>query len=153
MERVRCRNKIKPPEGWEEISELILDLNKKMREIENLKNDSKYSQEQIWEVMKLNWKRSRPVYEMKWKKKNISNELYEWILNQGFADRELINAWRIPGYDRLCCVSCISKDTNHGGTCICRVPKNQRQQNVKCFHCGCTGCCSGDFYEEKENKN
>ena len=148
--RIRCRKKLKPPKGWEEIKDKILELNQQMKVAESTQQYNVNTQEKIWKVMQCNWKRSRPVYEMRYKHKTMSQALYDWIISQGYADNELIQAWRKPGYDRLCCVACISKNSDHGGTCICRVPRNKRDPNIKCFHCGCPGCCSGDFSDSDE---
>lgn len=151
--RVRRRNQIQPPDGWEKVRDMVLDLNQKMRDVESTDNTEGSTKSQIWEVMRANWKRSRPIYEMRWKTNEISNDLYEWILKNEYADRELINAWRKPGYDRLCCVACIYKNSDHGGVCMCRVPKNQRRnKDIQCFNCGCNGCCSGDFSSESESE-
>ncbi|KAH0788161.1 bud site selection protein 31 [Histomonas meleagridis] len=151
MSRIRRRRELAPPQGWDEVKDMVMELNEQMRNAENSEDTAASTQEQIWAVMRLNWKRSRPIYEMRWKKQTMSNELYEWILNQGYADRELINQWRKPGYDRLCCVSCISRNTDQGGVCICRVPRNQRSnRDLKCHNCGCPGCCSGDYLDSSE---
>lgn len=151
MSRIRRKSDLRPPPGWEKVKNLILSLNEEMKVAEATNVDANSSQEQLWAVMRCNWQRSRPVFEMRWKEKTMDNTLYEWILNQGYADRELINAWRRPGYDRLCCVSCISRKTDHGGVCMCRVPKAERAvKDLKCFNCGCQGCCSGDFSSESE---
>ncbi|OHT02488.1 G10 protein [Tritrichomonas foetus] len=146
MNRVRRRKEIQPPPGWDDVKDLILSLNEDMRIAEATNNDANSSQEQLWTVLRCNWKRSRPVFEMYWRQKSMSKDLYEWILKNNYADRDLINAWRRPGYDRLCCVACISKNTDHGGVCLCRIPKAQRKQKeFKCIHCGCPGCFSGDY--------
>jgi bud site selection protein 31 len=152
MNRVRRRQDLKIPPGWEEVKDMILQLNDEMRIAEQADDTGKSSQEQLWAVMRANWKRSRPVFEMRWRKKTMSNQLYEWIIKSGYADGELINMWRRPGYDRLCCLACIAKNTDHGGVCVCRVPRNQRPDKlVKCFHCGCPGCCSGDYSDPPVN--
>lgn len=152
MNRIRRRCDIKPPPGWDDIKDMVLSLNEDMRVAESTNNDANSSQEQLWTVLRCNWKRSRPIFEIYWKQKKISKQLYDWILNNGYADRELINAWRKPGYDRLCCVACISKNTDHGGVCLCRIPKAQRKKkDFKCIHCGCPGCCSGDYDDLPEN--
>ena len=82
MNRVRRRNQLSPPPGWDSVKDIVLKLNEEMRWAENSDDTSIPTQEQIWKVMQLNWKRSRPIYEMRWKQNKISNELYEWILNQ-----------------------------------------------------------------------
>ena len=157
MNRIRRRKDIQPPSEWEKVKDMVLSLNEDMRIAESTNNDANSSLEQLWAIHRCNWKRSRPIYEMYWKKKSISKKLYEWILNNGYADRDLINAWRKPGYDRLCCVACISKNTDHGGVCKCRIPRIERKtRDFKCIHCGCPGCCSGDYMDlppEEEEKN
>ncbi|RZC12567.1 Protein BUD31-like 1 [Glycine soja] len=52
----------------------------------------------------------------------------------------------IPGYERLCCLRCMQpRDHNFATTCVCRVPKQLREEKViECVHCGCKGCASGD---------
>jgi bud site selection protein 31 len=56
---------------------------------------------------------------MRFMDKTMSNELFEWICNQQFADRELIAMWRKPGYERLCCIECASDEDPTEG-CACR---------------------------------
>lgn len=84
---------------------------------------------------------------MFYKKEAISRELYEWCLDQGYADAGLIAKWKKPGYEKLCCVRCVQvKDHTFGTTCLCRVPKAKLDTSkvVECIHCGCRGCASGD---------
>lgn len=82
-----------------------------------------------------------------YKDKSISKELYLYCIEEKIADSELIAKWKKNGYENLCCLQCIqTKDTNFGGTCICRVPKAQRKDSkpIECTSCGCTGCSSVD---------
>ncbi|KAK9210438.1 hypothetical protein WN944_002808 [Citrus x changshan-huyou] len=60
--------------------------------------------------------------------------------------RNLIAKWKKPGYESLCCLRCMQpRDHNFQSTCVCRVPKNLREEKVIEFvHCGCRGCASGD---------
>ncbi|KAH9674750.1 G10 family protein [Citrus sinensis] len=39
--------------------------------------------------------------------KEISMELYEFCLDQGYAVRNLIAKGKQPGYERLCCLRCM----------------------------------------------
>ncbi|GKU93897.1 hypothetical protein SLEP1_g7452 [Rubroshorea leprosula] len=80
------------------------------------------------------------------KTNGISTELYEFCLDQGYGDRNLIAKWKKSGYERLCCLRCIQpRDHNFGTTCVCRVPNHLREEKVvECVHCGCRGCASGD---------
>ena len=87
------------------------------------------------------------VFDQFYKKKAISWELYDYCLEEKWADAALIAKWKKPGYQKLCCLLCITKtDTAHGGTCICWVPKENLAEDkvVECVSCGCRGCASGD---------
>ena len=67
---------------------------------------------------------------MYYKKKEISKELYDYLLREKWADAALIAKWKKSGYERLCCLGCIqTRDTNFGSTCICRVPAKNRNEN------------------------
>lgn len=108
---------------------------------------SKRKAEGTWAIMRIHHQRSRYVYEMFYKKEAISRELYEWCLEQGYADANLIAKWKKPGYEKLCCVRCVQvKDHTFQTTCLCRVPKAKldTSKTVECIHCGCRGCASGD---------
>ncbi|KAK3029685.1 hypothetical protein RJ639_039177 [Escallonia herrerae] len=112
-------------EGWELIEPTILELQAKMREAHQ---------------------RSRYIFDLYHRRNEISKELFEFCLDQGYADRNLIAQWKKPGYERLCCLRCMQRrDHNFQTTCVCRVPKNLREEKViECVHCGCGGCASGD---------
>jgi bud site selection protein 31 len=61
---------------------------------------------------------------MYYKRAEVSREVYEYCLREGYADEALIAKWKKPGYEHLCCLSCIAPAThNFGGLCICRVPR------------------------------
>ncbi len=139
---------------------------------ENDSHEGKRKAEGTWPIFRIHHQRSRYVYDMFYRKKEISRELYEWLLRevrhtpparrfsprrpdtpapfaprQGYADPNLIAKWKKPGYERLCCLRCIqTKDTNYGTACICRVPKDKLAAGkvVECVHCGCRGCVSGE---------
>lgn len=144
MNRVRRRANLRPPEGWEDVKNGIILLNDKMKELERKEVQNSDSNEVIWKIMRTNWERSRLVFNLYKEDKKITKELFNWILKNDYADENLIRQWNKQGYERLCCVACINRNTNHGNTCICRIPKKQRN-SVKCCNCGCSGCCSGDF--------
>ena len=48
---------------------------------------------------------SRYVYEMFYKYKKISREVYQYCLDQKLADAALIAKWKKPGYEKLWYVS------------------------------------------------
>ncbi|KAF6153810.1 hypothetical protein GIB67_001043 [Kingdonia uniflora] len=113
---------------------------------ENDENDGKRKCEALWPIFRIAHQKSRYIYDLYYRRKEISKELYEFCLDQGHADRNIIAKWKKPGYERLCCLRCIQpRDHNFATTCVCRVPKHLREEKViECVHCGCRGCASGD---------
>ena len=85
----------------------------------------------------------RYVYDLFYRRKAISRELYEYCIKEKIADGNLIAKWKKQGYENLCCLRCIqTRDTNFATNCICRVPKSKLEEGriVECIHCGCRGC-------------
>ncbi|KAI8049270.1 bud site selection-related protein [Syncephalis plumigaleata] len=147
MPKVRRSRGKKPPAGFDDIEETLLEFQRKMRDIENEPHEGKRKVESVWPVFRLHHQRSRYVYELYYKRKAISRELYDYLLKQGYADSNLIAKWKKPGFEKLCCLRCIqSRDTNFGTACVCRVPRANLQEGkvVECVHCGCRGCASTD---------
>lgn len=141
------RNRRKrPPPGWPLISEQIASFSHQMRTIEAAPTESKRKVESLWPIFQLTHQRSRYIYNLYYKQKEISKELYDYCLKEKHADAALVAKWKKPGYEKLCCVLCI-QNSNHNfrTTCICRVPKDKLEDNrrFECKHCGCRGCASG----------
>jgi bud site selection protein 31 len=144
------------PEGWDIVEKSLGEFQREMREAENEPTEGKAKNEVTWPLtmydtrqystIRINHKRTRYIYEMYFKRKEISKELYDFLIKDGYADASLIAKWKKQGYEKLCCVSCITQgDHNFKTTCVCRVPKSQTSQKlVQCKTCGCKGCCSGD---------
>ncbi|RNF05421.1 putative G10 protein [Trypanosoma rangeli] len=126
----------------------------------------------LWRVARINRERTRYVFSACYLEKAISNEVLNYCCEMNFIDAGLVRRWKLPGYERLCCTACcipgtasasarmVSKHTNRNkpgrregnsgearveGTCICRVPAEQRRMKrlEGCTVCGCTGCGSG----------
>ncbi|ODV85057.1 hypothetical protein CANARDRAFT_23607 [[Candida] arabinofermentans NRRL YB-2248] len=161
--------KKKPPHGFSKIEPTLTKFSQKLKLAESkpLKlNTPKH--ESLWEIVQLNHQRSRYIYELYYKKKIISKELYDWLIKNKFGDLELIAKWKKQGYENLCCLKCmLGKENNHGTTCICRVPKSSlkntitgdgevdndndndnghgKERDIRCVNCGCRGCASGDL--------
>ncbi|TYJ58654.1 hypothetical protein B9479_000490 [Cryptococcus floricola] len=148
MPKIRTQRTKPPPEGFEDIEDVLEDYEKKMRDAESETHEGKRNVEGVWPIMRLSHARSRYIYDLYYKRELISRELYDWLIKQGYADANLIAKWKKNGYEKLCCVRCIqTKDMNfQGSTCICRVPKAQLKKDVvvECPHCGCRGCASSD---------
>jgi bud site selection protein 31 len=124
-----------------------MEMVNQMRDAENEPHEGKRKIEGTWKIMRLHHQRSRYIYELYYKKKEISKDLYEYCLKEKWADAMLIAKWKKTGYEKLCCILCIqNQDMNFKSACICRVPKNQLEDGklVQCVGCGCRGCGSGD---------
>uniref|UniRef100_A0AC35UFQ9 Protein BUD31 homolog n=1 Tax=Rhabditophanes sp. KR3021 TaxID=114890 RepID=A0AC35UFQ9_9BILA len=132
-----------PPEGWDEIEGTLEEFEQKMRESELESHEGKRQTETVWPIFKIHHQRSRYIYEMFYKHKTISKDLYQFCIDAKFADPLLIAKWKKQGYENLCCLKCIqTKNSNFGTNCICRVPKGKLDEKrvIECVHCGCRGC-------------
>lgn len=141
MPRIRTRKS--PPEGWDTIEPLLIAIDEKMREATAESHEGKRKVESTWPIFKIHHQKSRVIYDLYYKKEEISKELYDFCINEKLADGNLIAKWKKPGYENLCCLRCIqSRDTNFGTHCVCRVPKSQLEADriIECVHCGCRGC-------------
>ena len=143
----------KAPKGWDMIEPTLSELHQKLRDgkynlnfmsfniilsvlikcvliiVENEPIEGKRKPEVHWPIYKLHHQMSRYVYELFYKKKEISRELYEFCLREKWADAALIAKWKKSGFERLCCVQCIQKgDSAFGKGCICRVPKSHLEE-------------------------
>ncbi|KAF9303996.1 Component of the SF3b subcomplex of the U2 snRNP [Mortierella antarctica] len=172
MPKIRSSRTKRAPEGFDEIEPTLKEFQQKMKdgkfilplcssvpslpgavvkrqfhvEAENDPHEGKRKVEALWPVFRIHHQRSRYVYELFYKRKAISKELYEYLLKQGYADGNLIAKWKKAGYEKVCCLRCIQpKDTNFGTTCVCRVPRDMLEEGkvIECIHCGCRGCSSG----------
>lgn len=112
-------------------------------------HEGKRKNESLWPIFKIHHQKSRYIFDLFYRRKAISRELYEYCLVENIADKNLIAKWKKQGYESLCCLRCIqTRDTNFGTNCICRVPKAKLEEGriVECVHCGCRGC-SGQIYK------
>ena len=134
----RFRNK-KRPEGWELIEPTLNELASKMKECERESHEGKRKVEALWPIFKIHHQRSRYIFDLHFRRRIISRELYYYCVKQRLADANLIAKWMKKGYENLCCLRCIqTRDTN----CVCRVPKAKLEEGkvVECVNCGCRGC-------------
>ncbi|PPQ94833.1 hypothetical protein CVT25_007470 [Psilocybe cyanescens] len=118
MPKIRTTRTKAPPEGYEDIEEILEDYAKKMRDAENESHEGKRKAESLWPIMRISHARSRYVYELYYKREAISRELYDWLLKEGYADAKrlmliverchsLVAKWKKTGYEKLCCLRCI----------------------------------------------
>jgi len=144
MPKVRRNRSKPPPEGWELLEPTLEELEGRMRDAETESHEGKRRTESLWPIFKIHHQRSRYIYDLFYKRKAISRELYDYCIKQRIADSALIAKWKKQGYENLCCLRCIQvRDTNFGTNCICRVPREKLEEGkaiVECVHCGCRGC-------------
>lgn len=143
----RIKKNSTPPDGYAKVEPTITKFQARLRAAQLGESKIK-PQQSLWKILEINHQMSRYIYEMYYKRKLISQELYEWLLRQPYANADLIAKWKKQGYENLCCINCIVKDEkNHRNTCICRVPKatlEEEKADVECITCGCRGCASTD---------
>lgn len=100
-------------------------------------HEGKRKNESLWPIFKIHHQKSRYIYDLFYRRKAISRELYDYCLNENIADKNLIAKWKKQGYENLCCLRCIqARDTNFGTNCICRVPKGKLEEVsiVRIYH-------------------
>lgn len=61
---------------------------------ENDPHDGKRKCEALWPIFLIAHQKSRYIYDLYYRRKEISKELYEFCLDQGYADRNLIAKWK-----------------------------------------------------------
>ncbi|KAK5575420.1 hypothetical protein RB653_006553 [Dictyostelium firmibasis] len=149
MPKIKTSRK-KYPKGWDIISSTLDEFDLKMREAEANPHEGKRKSESNWPIFRIHHQRTRYVYEKFYKNKEISREVYEFCLSEGYADKNLIAKWKKLGYERLCCLKCI-QDLSH--VCICRVPPKDLDKGtvLECVSCGCKGCATGSGSNRNNN--
>jgi bud site selection protein 31 len=88
------RGQKEPPQGWDLIEPTLNELDKKMREAENEPLEGKRKIESSWSIFRIHHQRSRYIYDMFYKRKAITKELYDYCLKQKYADGNLIAKWK-----------------------------------------------------------
>lgn len=145
------------PDGFDKIEPTLKEFQIELKNVQS-KKASKLSvkaNENLWEIMRIHHQQSRYIFNLYFKRKAISKELYDWLIKKKYADRFLIAKWKKQGYEKLCCLQCIQvTEISNGKTCICRIPRAQLEKDVKdkglemtfqqCVLCGCRGCSSKD---------
>jgi len=145
MPRLRTLNTKKAPEGWDEVSPQLEEFQSQMRDAVNEPHEGKRRNEATWPITKIHYERSRYIYELYYKKKAISRELYDFLLMEKWGDANLIAKWKKPGYEFVCSLQALDKKgTNFGTTSLCRVPLHLRKPGPQgpSVNTGCISCSS-----------
>ena len=98
MPRIRSRRAKKRPDGWELIEPVLIDITQKIKDIESEDHEGKRKPETLWPIYRLHHARSRYIYDMFYKKKEISKQLYLLCLKEKWADANLIAKWKKNGF-------------------------------------------------------
>ena len=136
----------KAPEGWDIILDTMEMFENRMKDAVNESHEGKRKHESKWPIHRINYERSRYVYEMHYTKKEISRELLDFCIREKVIDGNLLAKWKKPGYEFLCSVAAINKgSTNFGTTSVCRVPLRLRSGKIgPSTETGCISCASCD---------
>lgn len=146
MAKIKTKRTKAPPAGFDKIKRQLNDFDLRLKQLTSestvtkLQNKSEY----LFDIFRINFEKSRYVYDLRYKRKLISDELYKYLLKEKYADAALISKWKKQGYENLCCLKCIDTSLNVSRkVCICRLPsKNTEEGGIKCVNCGCHGCSS-----------
>lgn len=131
----KLQNSIQPPAGWDDVMPIFLNLDHQFIVEDSRIPDDFIPREQYVRIQKANYKRTRELYNQRFIYKNISKELYQWIINQNLVDKNLLEKWQKPGFERLCCLDCEN--------CVCHMEQDKNApEDKKCARCFCHGCAS-----------
>lgn len=61
---------------------------------ENEPHEGKRVAESTWPIFRIHHQRSRYIYDLFYRQKEISRELYDFCLREGYADANLIAKWK-----------------------------------------------------------
>jgi hypothetical protein len=64
------------------------------RAAENETHEGKRKCEALWPIFKISHQKSRYIYDLFYRRKAISRELFDFCLDQGHADKNLIAKWK-----------------------------------------------------------
>ncbi|XP_026418649.1 protein BUD31 homolog 2-like [Papaver somniferum] len=76
-------NRVRYPNGWELIEPTLRELEEKMRQAENDPHDGRRKCEALWPIFNIAHQKSRYIYDLFYRRNEISQELYEFCLDQG----------------------------------------------------------------------
>lgn len=133
MPKIKTSRSKPAPAGFEAIKPQLEKFQAQLKDVEARKLKRLENKNvNLWQIIKIHNRQNRYIFDLRYRKKIISEELYKWLVKEKYADRLLISKWRKQGYEKLCCLKCIEVK------CVCRVPGNE----IECVSCGCWGCSS-----------
>jgi bud site selection protein 31 len=77
--------------NFRDLIEPTLDeIEGKMREAELAPHEGRRKVETLWPIFKIHHQKSRYIYDLYYKRKTISKELYDYCIKQSIGDKNLI---------------------------------------------------------------
>mmetsp|Transcript_17589 Transcript_17589/g.44608 ORF Transcript_17589/g.44608 Transcript_17589/m.44608 type:complete len:323 (-) Transcript_17589:323-1291(-) len=134
------------PAGLEAVEPTLQALDEELRRVVADPPHGVSHAEALWPVHQINWQKSRYVYDLYWRYGRISEEVYQYCIDQKLVDGKLMAKWRRPGYEKLCSTYVINpKNYNFGTVSVCRVPRSSLKAGTEFRDqtTGCRGCASG----------
>jgi hypothetical protein len=104
------RNRKPPPDGFEDIEDTLLEFSNKLKDAENASHEGKKKHEMVWPVFQITHQRSKYIYDLYYEKEAITKPLYDWLLKNNYADKNLIAKWKKQGYEKVC-IHCFASCT------------------------------------------
>jgi bud site selection protein 31 len=83
------------------------EIEGKMREAELAPHEGKRKVETLWPIFKIHHQKSRYIYDLYYKRKTISKELYEYCLKQSIGDKNLIGKLKILKRNLMVILACL----------------------------------------------
>ena len=74
------------PAHWLPARLKLDEYQRQMRDAETESHEGKRKDESVWPIMRITHTRSRWIYELYYKREAISDELYEWLCDEKYAD-------------------------------------------------------------------
>ncbi len=75
---------------------------------ENETHEGKRKCEALWPIFKISHQKSRYIYDLFYRRKAISRELFDFCLEQGHADKNLIAKWKKVIFFVSFCFCCLA---------------------------------------------
>ncbi|ORD98129.1 BUD31 [Hepatospora eriocheir] len=123
-----------------ELNKFIDDIDKELKSLLCRKENVR---EELKEILRLTTFKTKRVFQ--WYNGGfISESDYKKLINENKISKDLINQWKINGYQKLCCIRCIiNNKEDKDKVCICRIPSEclkKIESFTECNYCGCRGC-------------
>ena len=105
------KKKHSKPAGYDYLEPTLNALDDELRQAINSTHQGKAKRESLWPIHQINYQRSRYIYDMYYKYKKISKELYDYLLKEKVADADLIAKWKKPGTKIHAVLSSLTNET------------------------------------------